>query len=339
MDGEPIPEEEVVRLTRLIKARIDGEDKNRSFTFFDFTTALAFEYFKDQGVDVAVVEVGLGGRLDSTNVVQPLVSVITNVEFDHQDYLGNYDRRDSARKGRSDQGERSLWSPAQREQPSRSYGMRPHRGPISMCWARPSRSQVRASNPCRTGGSTHPSTGSRSASGETISSSTRLSPCAPFELWLRAVLLSTRKPSGRASRRRSGPEGSNWSPNLPGNRQCCSTAHITRTERGRSQRSCAPISQDRKKILLFGVMKDKDFRGMLSELLPVVQRVILTKPEIARAALPADIVACAPGARVTDSVRDGIAEAFKTAGEKDLVVIAGSFYTVGEAKRLLDEPA
>jgi dihydrofolate synthase/folylpolyglutamate synthase len=97
--------------------------------------------------------------------------------------------------------------------------------------------------------------------------------------------------------------------------------------------------QDRKKVLLFGVMKDKDFREMLLELLPVVQRVILTKPETARAALPADVAAYAPGARVTDSVRDGIGEAFKAAGEKDLVVIAGSFYTLGEAKRLLDEPA
>ena len=63
---------------------------------------------------------------------------------------------------------------------------------------------------------------------------------------------------------------------------------------------------DKKKILIFGVMKDKDFRGMLTELLPVVHHVILTKPEIARAALPADVAAYAPGADVTNSVRDAI---------------------------------
>ena len=89
VDGEPIPESEVVRLTRLIKARTDEQDRDRAFTFFDFTTALAFEYFKNQGVDAAIVEVGLGGRLDSTNVVRPVVSVITNIALDHQEYLGN----------------------------------------------------------------------------------------------------------------------------------------------------------------------------------------------------------------------------------------------------------
>src|SRR5208337_4287133 len=88
INGEPIREEEVVELTRFIKERIDGADPGRHFTFFDFTTALAFEYFKRRGVEVAVVEVGLGGRLDSTNVLRPLVTVITNVDFDHQDYLG-----------------------------------------------------------------------------------------------------------------------------------------------------------------------------------------------------------------------------------------------------------
>ena len=61
----------------------------RPLTFFDFTTALAFEYFKRKGVAIAVVEAGLGGRLDSTNVLRPLVTVITNVAFDHQEYLGN----------------------------------------------------------------------------------------------------------------------------------------------------------------------------------------------------------------------------------------------------------
>ncbi len=58
-------------------------------TFFEFTTALAFQYFADQKIDVAVVEVGLGGRLDATNVVIPLVSVITSIGLDHQQFLGD----------------------------------------------------------------------------------------------------------------------------------------------------------------------------------------------------------------------------------------------------------
>lgn len=58
-------------------------------SFFEITVAMAFQYFKDEEVDIAVVETGMGGRLDSTNIVDPILSLITNVSFDHQQYLGN----------------------------------------------------------------------------------------------------------------------------------------------------------------------------------------------------------------------------------------------------------
>ncbi|MGZ5197606.1 MAG: bifunctional folylpolyglutamate synthase/dihydrofolate synthase, partial [Kaistella sp.] len=58
-------------------------------SFFEFTTIMAFEYFAEQKVDFAIIEVGLGGRLDSTNIIKPLVSAITNVALDHQNILGN----------------------------------------------------------------------------------------------------------------------------------------------------------------------------------------------------------------------------------------------------------
>lgn len=58
-------------------------------SFFEFTTIMAFEYFHRQQVDIAIIEVGLGGRLDSTNIIKPLVSAITNVQLDHQNILGD----------------------------------------------------------------------------------------------------------------------------------------------------------------------------------------------------------------------------------------------------------
>ncbi|KQT22422.1 bifunctional folylpolyglutamate synthase/dihydrofolate synthase [Chryseobacterium sp. Leaf404] len=58
-------------------------------SFFEFTTIMAFEYFAQKNVDFAIIEVGLGGRLDSTNIIKPLVSAITNVQLDHQNILGN----------------------------------------------------------------------------------------------------------------------------------------------------------------------------------------------------------------------------------------------------------
>ncbi len=58
-------------------------------SFFEATVGMAFDYFADENVDIAIIEVGMGGRLDSTNVVRPLASIITNIGFDHQQFLGN----------------------------------------------------------------------------------------------------------------------------------------------------------------------------------------------------------------------------------------------------------
>ena len=85
VDGVPISEEAVAMWTaRLLSAILE-----RKATFFEATTALAFADFAARGVEVAVVEVGLGGRLDSTNVVRPLVSGVTKIERDHMKYLGD----------------------------------------------------------------------------------------------------------------------------------------------------------------------------------------------------------------------------------------------------------
>jgi len=63
--------------------------KNINFSFFEITTSMAFSYFSFQKVDLAIVECGLGGRLDSTNIISPILSIITNVSFDHSNILGN----------------------------------------------------------------------------------------------------------------------------------------------------------------------------------------------------------------------------------------------------------
>jgi len=83
---DEITADEVVGLAEEIWQRIDAADV--PLTFFEFVTAMAFIFFARRQVDVAVIEVGLGGRLDATNVVTPLVSVITTVSKDHEAYLG-----------------------------------------------------------------------------------------------------------------------------------------------------------------------------------------------------------------------------------------------------------
>jgi dihydrofolate synthase / folylpolyglutamate synthase len=85
VDGIEITEEAVVEYSSHLQKHVDL----LRATFFEATTALAFKYFSDQKVDVAVLETGLGGRFDATNVVTPVVSVITGIGLEHQKYLGN----------------------------------------------------------------------------------------------------------------------------------------------------------------------------------------------------------------------------------------------------------
>lgn len=85
IDGEMISEEAVVDFVRRNKPLLDEIQPS----FFEMTVAMVFEYFADNEVDVAVVEVGMGGRLDSTNIITPDLSIITNIGFDHTKFLGN----------------------------------------------------------------------------------------------------------------------------------------------------------------------------------------------------------------------------------------------------------
>jgi len=91
VDGIPVADDPLVTLFD----RVDAADRTcvaagaAPATFFEFTTAMAFLLFREQGVKLAVIETGLGGRLDATNVVTPLVSVITRIGLDHQSWLGN----------------------------------------------------------------------------------------------------------------------------------------------------------------------------------------------------------------------------------------------------------
>ena len=85
INGVDIPEEAVVHFVEENKEYMEGED----LSFFEVTVGMAFDYFARERVDIAVIEVGLGGRLDSTNIITPIVSLITNIGKDHTEILGN----------------------------------------------------------------------------------------------------------------------------------------------------------------------------------------------------------------------------------------------------------
>ncbi|MBI5475915.1 MAG: bifunctional folylpolyglutamate synthase/dihydrofolate synthase [Ignavibacteriales bacterium] len=95
IDGVKISWDKIVSYTKDIKPEIE----KCKATFFEATTAIAFRYFADMKVDIAVIETGLGGRLDSTNVLTPIVSVITNIGIEHEQYLGSTYKKIAFEKG------------------------------------------------------------------------------------------------------------------------------------------------------------------------------------------------------------------------------------------------
>ena len=95
INGVELQESALARYVAVLRPAIE----RTTATFFEATTCVAFLYFADEGVDIAVIETGLGGRLDATNVLRPLVSVITNIGLDHTDLLGRTTRAVAREKG------------------------------------------------------------------------------------------------------------------------------------------------------------------------------------------------------------------------------------------------
>ncbi len=92
IDGKPITQADFARFTSMMKPEAEAVNRLSTFgelTTFELLTALAFLYFREMKADYQVLEVGLGGRLDATNVVKPEVCVITSISFDHMDVLGD----------------------------------------------------------------------------------------------------------------------------------------------------------------------------------------------------------------------------------------------------------
>ncbi|MDZ7647465.1 MAG: Mur ligase family protein [Cytophagales bacterium] len=85
VDGNEVSQEFVVDFVKRIKPSIESLKPS----FFEITVAMAFDYFAKEQIDIAVIETGLGGRLDSTNVIHPILSIITNISWDHMDLLGD----------------------------------------------------------------------------------------------------------------------------------------------------------------------------------------------------------------------------------------------------------
>jgi dihydrofolate synthase/folylpolyglutamate synthase len=317
-------------------------------THFEVLTCAALSYFKTGRVDIAVLEVGLGGRFDATNVVTPILSVITSIGRDHEKYLGRTIDQIALEKA-------GIIKP---KVPVVSGALRPAAGTVIRKRARELRAPyLGALDPPHTLKAVRSRTGYRfvyDLSGEKYSFSPGLAGLHQGRNAAVAVAAAVRlgqvwRPLRKALIVR-GIEETRW----PGRLETVGRSpHVIldgahNPDGVKAVRDYMSDFIRRPVILVFGVMKDKDISGLARILFPIAQKIILTKFPYHRAAEPADILGHArrfAGRALIEpdpsrAYRLALAEALR---QKGCVLVTGSLFLVGEVKAFLarkkDNPA
>ncbi|MCL4490734.1 MAG: bifunctional folylpolyglutamate synthase/dihydrofolate synthase [Nitrospirae bacterium] len=389
IDNKYIPESEVVALTEEIRFKIQNSKfKVEEPTFFEFVTAMAFVYFQRNTIDWAVVETGMGGRLDATNVIVPEVSVITKVSYDHKEFLGNTlgeiagEKAGIIKRGipvvcamQEEEVEAVIRATAE----SRSsrlfiYGKDFSGAPaasgfngITFSYNNGTHELADLHTPLQGDHQLHNAclavkaslvaleSSSSKDSNELQVTSNKLKDNSPEDSLLKKGLAAT-KWQGRLELVSSNPP------------IMIDGAHNPDAARALS----AFIKRHLGKhtiILIIGVMADKDLDGILSPLLPLASHIIFTAPNYGRAADPNKLAEYASASGIANThteptLKEAIGTATKISNELNppsppfskggqggitdsspvtryspLILITGSFYTIGEAMEVLGEKA
>jgi dihydrofolate synthase/folylpolyglutamate synthase len=286
-------------------------------TYFETVTAMALVLFAGEKVHTAVLEVGLGGRLDATNVVTPELCVITPIDLDHQMFLGDTIEQIAAEKaGILKPGVPAVFA---EQRPEAEAVLRASaRGPYTFSreWAITDLVLDARGSSFRLGGLpiTCP------LAGEHQVENARVAGIALAELGVSPDGIVMTQWPGRLEHVSEEPEILIDGAHNPAGIRALAN-YIRRFYWGR-----------RRIWIVYGALRDKAVAEMASILFPLADRLILTAPANARAMPPENI--SAPGAQLTHSVAEAIAQ-FGQAGPGDVIFITGSLYVAGEARALL----
>ena len=330
----PISDAEVAAAYLAVKGAHTGD---REATFFEYTTAMALHAFKNAKVDWAVIETGMGGRLDATNILAPALSVISNISLEHRFHLGNTIAEIAAEKGGI---------------------IKPHT-PVVTGTRQPAAADVLRNMAEQ-----------RSAPFYRLGEQFRVRRTGNGEFFYQGIenqwpRMRTSLPGNHqidnaavvlAACELLAQQGLEIAPDTireslgsykwPGRLEIIPgppTIIIDGAHNLMAARLLARFLKkemdDLKITLVIGILDDKPYGPMLKALIPVCHRVILTRPEIDRS-LPTETLlrAARPYSdriEVVENVQDAVAHALNTTAEDDAVCIAGSLYVVGEAKQFL----
>ncbi|MFC1674849.1 bifunctional folylpolyglutamate synthase/dihydrofolate synthase [Candidatus Omnitrophota bacterium] len=338
-----IGEEELCLLVKRLRPAIKEFNSRRLYqplTFFEIITALAFLYFKEKKIDIAVLETGLGGRLDATNVVDPLACVITPISYEHTQYLGNTLSEIAAEKAaivKSDPRLSVILAPQEEEavrvirKRCEEAGVKLYQVGRDIAYQKKAEDfsvkGLRAEYPDLKIGllGEHQLINSCSAIGALES-------------------LHDHGIDIKADSIRRGLNNTIW----PGRCEVLSLEPLVILDGAQNAASARALAktikenfQYRKLILLLGILHDKDIKGICRQLCPMADQVILTKPDNPRAIPPAELAKnfSHKNTEVRESIEEAARLALSKAGPQDLILVTGSLYLASALKTFLKRDA
>ncbi len=343
VNGEEISEQQVINLAAEVREAADGLE-GFCPTFFEVVTTMAFLHFRRMGVDWAVVETGLGGRLDATNIIDPEVSVITMIDYDHREFLGNSLAEIAGEKAGIIKQGRPVVSAGQPEEAQRVLRDRAAaEGSQLFVHGRDFFSESTTADPEAPAfsyrGTQHYAAVSIPLAGlhQIVNASLAAKTAEVIQEHHPGLKLDI--PGGIRQVR--------W----PGRLEMISVNPPILIDGAHNPHAAGMLASHLKQLLgsrfrrviaVLGVMGDKDVRGIVGPLMALATEVIVTAPAYGRAATPAALAAVAVSlgqtARQAPTVAGAIELARSLQQDGDLIVITGSFYTIGEAREALGQP-
>ncbi len=352
-----ISEEDFARLATEIHRVLNGEQ----ITYFECTTTLAMLWFAEQQVDLALLEVGMGGRLDATNVIVPLVSVITNVSMDHEQYLGDTIADIAGEKAGIIKPGVPVVSGVDNDIATRVVAETCRRlgAPLYLSgrdfrvckesqppldgreaagtwrWSDWNGRDYRHLPLAMKGGYQMTNAGLALAVIELL----KAGGYQVNQQQVRAGLATVSWP-GRLEEFALVPKQAPWLPELTAKtRFLLDGAHNPAGVEALAG-ALAREFHYQKLFLIWGAMADKDIGQTLAAIAPLADHIIFTRPESERSAMPKELLALLPDqyrglAEIRDDVEPALRRAVSLAGEDDLICVAGSLYLVGRARQIL----
>lgn len=338
VNNRPISDKSVVASYNAINRIHCGQ---RGPTFFEFATVMAFFEFARQKVDWAVIETGMGGRLDATNIIRPRVSIITNISLEHRDYLGNTLAKISGEKA----GIIKTRTPV-------ITGVRQKKAlaVLEKIAAQKSAPLLRLGKEFKVRRSRSGTFSYRGV--EAVWKNLKTGLLGNHQVDNAALVLAACEMLPEhggmlsADNIQAGLLNNRW----PGRLEIVSDqpriildgAHNFIAARNLA-RFLSSNFYDRKITMVIGILDDKPYNAMLKCLLPPANRLILTRAKINRALEPEKLEALAkmmvPKVTIISNVKKALEYAIETASPDDVICVAGSLYVVGEAKKALEGSA